>query len=293
MNTYQQTIKFTLEFLKDHLFTQSSLKYMAASLVFSLLIILMLSPKFLITSTLLENTSNADTQKIDGVGGLLQSLSEGNASTNFEKIRSRVESASVAKTMWEAGWGKKLYAPGSDYDINEIPKSRSLGARLSALLLGYDLNKTYTPNDLNQFIKANISLSKIGRSSRVTVTMKSANVEFAKEFVDAVVFIADAEAKKGEILLTKGRITALKEGLSDSKNAIVTSGLSNLLNSAYFSLVTLESDLPYFVIIVDKANSSETPVSPNIFIIIFANLVLFFSLSAFVSYFRANKEDIW
>jgi len=81
--------------------------------------------------------------------------------------------------------------------------------------------------------------------------------------------------------------------LSDSKNAIVTSGLSNLLNSAYFSLVTLESDLPYFVIIVDKANSSETPVSPNIFIIIFANLVLFFSLSAFVSYFRANKEDIW
>ncbi len=266
---------------------------MAASLVFSLLIILMLSPKFLITSTLLENTSNADTQKIDGVGGLLQSLSEGNASTNFEKIRSRVESASVAKTMWDAGWGKKLFAPGSDYDINEIPKSRFLGARLSAFLLGYDLNKTYTPNDLNQFIKANISLSKIGRSSRVTVTMKSANVEFAKEFVDAVVFIADAEAKKGEILLTKGRIKALKEGLSDSKNAIVTSGLSNLLNSAYFSLVTLESDLPYFVIIVDKANSSETPVSPNIFIIIFANLVIFFSLSAFVSYFRANKEDIW
>ena len=55
MNTYQQTIKSTLEFLKDHIFTKSSLKYMAASLVFSLLIILMLSPKFLITSDDVEN----------------------------------------------------------------------------------------------------------------------------------------------------------------------------------------------------------------------------------------------
>ena len=135
--------------------------------------------------------------------------------------------------------------------------------------------------------------TKIGRSSKIVAEMQSADVEFAKEFLDAIIYIADSEAKKGEIELTRSRIESLKEGLKDSKNAIVTSGLSNLLNSAYFSLVTLESDLPYFVIIVDKAGSSETPITPNIYIIIFSNLVIFLSLSTFISYFRTNKEQIW
>jgi len=293
MNKFEQSLKRTTDFFSTHILIKSSLKFLGASLIFSLLIIFVLSPKFLISSTLLENTGNADTQKIDGVGGLLQSLSSGSANTNFEKFRSRLESASVAKRMWADGWGNKVFAPGADYGIDEIPKSQSNGARLSALLLGYKLNDTYTYNDLKLFIKANVGLTKIGRSSKIVAEMQSADVEFAKEFLDAIIYIADSEAKKGEIELTRSRIVSLKEGLSDSKNAIVTSGLSNLLNSAYFSLVTLESDLPYFVIIVDKAGSSETPITPNIYIIIFANLVTFLCLSAFISYFRANKEQIW
>ena len=293
MNIFQQRIKSSSDFFKDHVFIKSSLKYIGASLFFSLLVIFILSPKFLVSSTLLENTGNADTQKIDGVGGLLQSLSSGSANTNFEKFRSRLESASVARRMWADGWGKKIFAPGSDYDVNKIPKSQSLSARLSALLLGYELSDTYTYNDLRLYIKANVGLTKIGRSSKIVAEMQSADVEFAKEFLDAIIYIADSEAKKGEIELTRSRIESLKEGLKDSKNAIVTSGLSNLLNSAYFSLVTLESDLPYFVIIVDKAGSSETPITPNIYIIIFSNLVIFLSLSTFISYFRTNKEQIW
>ena len=293
MNIFQQRIKSSSDFFKDHVFIKSSLKYLGASLFFSLLVIFILSPKFLVSSTLLENTGNADTQKIDGVGGLLQSLSAGSANTNFEKFRSRLESASVARRMWVDGWGLKIFAPGSDYDINKIPKSQSLSARLSALLLGYELSDTYTYNDLRLYIKANVGLTKIGRSSKIVAEMQSADVEFAKEFLDAIIYIADSEAKKGEIELTRSRIESLKEGLKDSKNAIVTSGLSNLLNSAYFSLVTLESDLPYFVIIVDKAGSSETPITPNIYIIIFSNLVIFLSLSTFISYFRINKEQIW
>ena len=293
MNTFQQRIKSSSDFFKEHVFIKSSLKYLGASLFFSVLVIFILSPKFLVSSTLLENTGNADTQKIDGVGGLLQSLSAGSANTNFEKFRSRLESASVARRMWIDGWGKKIYAPGSDYEIDKIPKSQSLSARLSALLLGYELSDTYTYNDLRLYIKANVGLTKIGRSSKIVAEMQSADVEFAKEFLDAIIYIADSEAKKGEIELTRSRIESLKEGLKDSKNAIVTSGLSNLLNSAYFSLVTLESDLPYFVIIVDKAGSSETPITPNIYIIIFSNLVIFLSLSTFISYFRTNKEQIW
>lgn len=293
MNIFQQRIKSSSDFFKDHVLIKPSLKYLGASLFFSLLVIFVLSPKFLVSSTLLENTGNADTQKIDGVGGLLQSLSAGSANTNFEKFRSRLESASVARRMWVDGWGLKIFAPGSDYDINKIPKSQSLSARLSALLLGYELSDTYTYNDLRLYIKANVGLTKIGRSSKIVAEMQSADVEFAKEFLDAIIYIADSEAKKGEIELTRSRIESLKEGLKDSKNAIVTSGLSNLLNSAYFSLVTLESDLPYFVIIVDKAGSSETPITPNIYIIIFSNLVIFLSLSTFISYFRTNKEQIW
>lgn len=293
MNKFEQSLKRATDFFNSHILIKSSLAYLGASLVFSLLVIFMLSPKFLISSTLLENTGNADTQKIDGVGGLLQSLSSGSANTNFEKFRSRLESSSVAKRMWAKGWGKRVFAPGSNYAIDEIPKSQSSASKLSALLLDYDLNDTYTHHDLKQFIKANVGLTKIGRSSKIIAEMLSADQEFAKEFLDAIILIADSEAKIGEIVLTKSRIESLKEGLSDSKNAIVTSGLSNLLNSAYFSLVTLESDLPYFVIIVDKAGSSEKPISPNIFIIIFANLVTFLSLSAFISYFRANKEQLW
>ena len=293
MNKFEQSLKSTTDFFSAHIFIKSSVKAIGVSLVFSLIIIFILSPKFLISSTLLENTGNADTQKIDGVGGLLQSLSSGTANTNFEKFRSRLESASVAKRMWSAGWGKRVFAPGTDYEIDQIPKSQSLSSRISALLLGYKLNDTYTSNDRRLYIKASVGLTKIGRSSKIVAEMQSADVEFAKEFLDAIIYIADSEAKKGEIELTRSRIESLKEGLSDSRNAIVTSGLSNLLNSAYFSLVTLESDLPYFVIIVDKAGSSETPITPNIYLIIFANLVTFLSLSAFISYFRANKEQIW
>jgi hypothetical protein len=293
MNKFEQSLKLSLDFFNSHVLTKSSLKYLGASLIFSLLIIFILSPKFLVTTTLLENTASAETQKIDGVGGLLQSLAGGAGNTNFEKFRSRLESTAVAKRLWDEGWGKRVFAPGSDYPLDGIPKSHSMGSRLSAFLLGYELNDTLTYHDMKQFAKNSVGLNKVGRSSKIVAQMKSGDPEFAKEFLDALIYIADSEAKIGEIVLTKSRIASLKEGLADSKNAIVTSGLSNLLNSAYFSLVTLESDQPYFVIIVDKANSSETPISPNIFLIIFANLVTFLSLSAFISYFRANKEQIW
>ena len=148
MNKFEQSLKLSLDFFNSHVLTKSSLKYLGASLIFSLLIIFILSPKFLISTTLLENTSNSDTQKIDGVGGLLQSLSGGAGNTNFEKFKSRLESTAVAKRLWDEGWGKRVFAPGSDYPLDGIPKSHSMGSRLSALLLGYELNDTLTHHDM-------------------------------------------------------------------------------------------------------------------------------------------------
>jgi len=293
MNKFVLFLNSFIDFFRSHVFTRESLRYIGASVVFSILIILILSPKFLISSTLIENTETADTQKLDGAGGLLQALTAGGGNTFFEKYKTTLESNSVAKKMWDDGWGKKIFSPGSDNPINEIPKRQPITKILSSRLLGYELGEYYTYIDLKQFIKNNVGLSKIGRSAKITATIQSSDKEFAIEFLDAIIYKADSEAKINEIALTESRIEYLKEGLANSKNATVTTGLSNLLNSAYFSLVTLKSDQPYFVVIVDRANSSETPISPNIYIILFANFVTFLSLSAFISYFRANKEQIW
>ena len=63
MNKFEQSLKSTADFFSAHIFIKSSVKAIGVSLVFSLIIIFILSPKFLISSTLLENTGNADTQK--------------------------------------------------------------------------------------------------------------------------------------------------------------------------------------------------------------------------------------
>ena len=293
MNKFVLFLNAFIDFFRSHVFIKVSLRYIGASVAFSFLIILILSPKFLISSTLIENTDTADTQKLDGAGGLLQALTSGGGNTFFEKYKTTLESNSVAKKMWDDGWGKRIFSPGSDNPNDEIPKPQPITKILSSMLLGYELGEYYTYIDLKQFIKNNVGLSKIGRSAKITATIQSSDKEFAIEFLDAIIYKADSEAKINEIALTESRIEYLKEGLATSKNATVTNGLSNLLNSAYFSLVTLKSDQPYFVVIVDKANSSETPISPNIYIILFANLITFLSLSAFISYFRANKEQIW
>ena len=70
MNKFVLFLNSFIDFFRSHVFTRESLRYIGASVVFSILIILILSPKFLISSTLIENTETADTQKLDGAGGL-------------------------------------------------------------------------------------------------------------------------------------------------------------------------------------------------------------------------------
>ena len=104
-------------------------------------------------------------------GGLLQSLSAGSA-TNFENSDQdrKLRSGLMA--------GVKRFMPGS---IMKLIKSKVsiLSARLSGLLLGYELSDTYTYR-FRLYIKANVGLTKIEEVQRLLLA-QSADVEFAKD----------------------------------------------------------------------------------------------------------------
>ena len=195
----------------------------------------------------------------------------------------------------DRGWGSRLFDAGNFYeDDNKILKSHGMFNRFSAFLLGYELNPYYSHLDLKEFILRKVQIRQAPRASDFTVSMLTdGDRELAKELIYNIIITADSAAKQKALTVSRARIKSAMDELQNPKNSLVNNGLSSVLNSEYFKVASLSNDLPYYVYFVDMPSASEYPISPNAAAVFLADLVIFFILGVFFSYYSKNKEELW
>ena len=248
-------------FCVEYVFTKLVLRSILSSFLASILILILSTPQFSISATLLENKDQQESGDLEGV---FRSISQKD-NEMFQKFRANVFSTTTSKQLWDAGWGSRLFDAGNFYeDDNKILKSHGMFNRFSAFLLGYELNPYYSHLDLKEFILRKVQIRQAPRASDFTVSMLTdGDRELAKELIYNIIITADSAAKQKALTVSRARIKSAMDELQNPKNSLVNNGLSSVLNSEYFKVASLSNDLPYYVYFVDMPSASEYPISPN------------------------------
>ena len=201
----------------------------------------------------------------------------------------------TASALWDAGWGSKIYGSSDPSAENQnILKPHSLTEKLSSFLLGYELNPYYSHYDLNTYIIQSVTTYRRRGEEDIGMSMFTANTEGSTvDFLNALILTADNNAKSHDLVVSQARIESVTNQLRNTKNAVISSSLSSVLNSEYFKVATLSNDLPYYVYLVDPPHVSDSPVSPNVLAIFLANLIIFSIFGVLRLFFIKNKDELW
>lgn len=282
------------EFFFQNVWTNISLYLIGVSLVFSVILVQFSLPQFNVSATLREaQTETSSNNSNLGVGTNLIQFTN-SKSNAFNEFVSNMQSYVIAQRMWDKGWATEIYAGGDEtIDFNKIKRSHTIGDRLSALLLGYELYDYYSPNDLQDFITANVSASKEIKGTNITVSMLSDDQKFALKFLNEIIIDTDKYAKEYLILKSNAIIDETYKQLAISKNSAISASLAATINSEYLKIATLQNDLPYHIYFIDPPHSSEYPVTPKVSAIFISNIIIFIFISTLYSFVKSNKEDLW
>ena len=291
----KEKIFIAKEFFLELVFVKRSLYAVGASLLLSCYIIQTSTPLFYVSSTLREaNIATSNPSMASGVASAL--LGGGsNSSGSTETFHSNMDSYLLAQTMWNKGWGSKVYGNGdmNEEYFNTIPKRHSLSDRLGAFILGYDLHDYFSAYDLQGYIKGNMVLSQRQGQSNVTISTMTTNKDFAIEIMNAVILETDLYSKQRLILKSNEIIAATYSQLAVSKNSMIAAALANTINSEYFKIANLENDLPHLLDVIDPPHSSEYPIAPKVSAIFISSAIIFLFASILFSFIQKNKEDLW
>jgi hypothetical protein len=293
---FPEKISVIKEFFYEFIYIKRSVYVIGFSIIFSLFFVQISEPQFYVSATLREADSQSSAGQADGNGGaqfLFGQLAEKNDS--FDQFRSNMFSYVLAQRMWDKGWGSKIFGTGDldqDY-FNKIPKEHSISEKLAAFFLGYDLFTYFTAHDLQAFIKLRVNAVKEIKGTNITVYTMSSNKEFSIDFLNAVIKETDMYAKEYLISRSNGVIAGTYKQLAVSKNSAIASALANTINTEYFKIATLETDMPYHVYFIDPPHSSEYPVTPKLLSIFLSSAIIFLFFSILHAFITKNKNDLW
>ena len=283
-------------FFYEYIWIKRSLYLIAASLVISFMMVQSAVPQFSVSAVLRENPEKAAGSNSGGGGsiGLLTFAAADKSSRAFNMFVSNLNSYVIAQRMWDKGWGSELFAGGNDeIDTFKIPKSHKTSEKLSAFLLGYELNDYFSPHDLQGFIRAAISVSMELKGTDITVTMLDSDKDFALRFLNDVILETDQYAKEFTLASSKATIEGTYKQLAISKNPSIKASLAATINSEYFKIASLDNDLPFHIYFIDPPYASEYPVTPNVRAIFISNIIIILFLSILISFVHKNKDDLW
>ncbi|MDA9634234.1 hypothetical protein N9T33_04235 [Pseudomonadota bacterium] len=293
-----EKISLIKNFFYEYVFIRSSAYAIGFSIIFSLFFIQISEPQFYISATLREagdssmsgsGVSSTSAQSLLGVAQIREQ------SNSFDQFRSNMFSYVLAQRMWDQGWGSKIFGTGNldkEY-FNKIPKKHSISDKLVAFFLGYELFTYFTAHDLQAFIKNSVKASKEIKGTDITVYTLSADKDFSIGFLNAVIKETDLYAREYLISSSNGIIDGTYKQLAVSKNSAITAALANTINSEYFKIAKLETDMPYHVYFIDPPYSSEYPVTPKVSSIILSSAIVFLFFSILYVFISKNKNDLW
>ena len=287
---------YVRNFLENYIFIKQTVYLLIGSIILAIFVSCNETPRFYISSTLLENQDESSIQ-FDNGSAIAQLVQAGGGGENssFKTFRTELYSFSTAKVMWDQGWGKKAFGEGIYDKKNERYKFKpvKISDRLGALLLGYNPKVEYSHRDLANYIRNSIRLSKELYGVQITGSMLHPNSDFGENFLKEAVLTADSNAKKKLLSKTELRLIALLEEYEKNSNRAVSSSIVRAINQELVRKASLKNDLPYFIYFVDEPTSSTKPYSPNLGAIFFSLIFISIVLSIGITYFKRHKNELW
>lgn len=288
---------YARDFLSNYIFIKQTLYLFIASIILGILVSCNETPKFYISSTLLENQDESSIQFDSGsaIAQLVQAGGGGENNSSFKTFRTELYSFSTAKVMWDQGWGMKAFGERIYDKKNEKYKFKpvKISDRLASWLLGYSPKEEYSHRDLANYIRNSISLSKELYGVQITGSLLHPDPNFGENFLKEAVLTADSNAKKKLLSKTELRLIALYEEYENNSNRAVSSSIVRAINQELVRKASLKNDLPYFIYFVDEPTASTKPYSPNLGAIFFSLIFISLVLSIGITYFKRHKNELW
>ena len=289
----KRILEETKVILVDYVFTKRVLWLALASLPFSTYLIITAQPNFYVSATILPVDTDPQTStKVENLASMFTSSAKEGAQKNVKWISS-LRSGDTAIELWDR-WGLRLFnSDPENKDVNKIIQNHKFINKLGSWVGGYSLPKYRTYYDLQQFIKSSVETRIDFDAYEITIWMYSSNVELTKEFLDDVILGADRNAKKIAMKRSREIISTLKKDLETSKNASIMTVFSEKINNEYYTIASLDNELPYFITYLDKPRANPYPLSPNIIAITLSNLIIFIFIGIGIGFWKKNKHEIW
>ena len=165
---------------------------------------------------------------------------------------------------------------------------------LASWIVGYHIDKKITEYDIQSFIRREIKVLEEGSGQIIAISMWSSRPELAKRLLKDFIKGADLVAKANVLENGQYRVDSILKSLqSENHPKAIKEGLVELANRDLFKIISAESQAPLSVYFIQDPISSQNPVTPRPFLIIF---LFIFSLQFtlyFLTFLIKNKNDIF
>jgi len=293
MENFKNALYLIIVFFRNYFFKKSTLYVSIAALLFSLIYLNTLSPKFLISTEVM--LAESDDSEIRGRGELSSLLSLGSGSTSaIDEFILNAYSTANARYLWEKGYGQEFFSSLYIPESNTFkPKKVRFSNRIASFLLGYKPSRELSVFDLQDFINSQVKIISEEPKLSISVSMRFEDPELGKRFINDVVYGADLVAKKNTLLQSESRFNSLLTELNSSNHPkIVKDGLTNLINTNLFKMTSAKAEAPLSLNFVQEVISSENPVYPRPFLTIFSFIIIFLSIYFLSKFISNNKQEL-
>mgnify|MGYP000904290693 CR=1 FL=1 len=275
------SIKDLILELKD-LFISNFLRLLATSaFALSLGIIwsLFLTPEFMISAKIGPNINSDQPVMSSTSTSLITSfLGAGSSSTeDMDNFKTAMYSLPVAKKLWDKGYDEIIYKNNFNQDSKTFVRSKpSVGERLGALILGYEINLEIGAKDLKSIIQSKVNFISPDFDPNVTLTIITSKPHIYKDLLSTLIRTTDDFLKEEKLSYANQQIDFLTNQALMAKDVDIKKALISSMKSKYLDAALLSNDLPYSHRIIDEPLVSEKPMSPNLpFICIFFTFIGF------------------
>jgi len=286
-------IKILRSFFKDYFFSRSSLKLAAVATVVALFYIKSVTPEFLISTelTVSEDNNSAPTQQ----SSISTLLTLGNNSRPQDEFIVNAYSISNAKYLWELGYAQEIYPSLYDSENNSFrPKNVTLTNRLASIIVGYKINNTLDVTDLQDFIRSKVKISSDEISKTIDIKMQYHDPDLAKRLMYDLITGADIVAKDYILEKSESRVSNILEDLNTTQHPqVIKEGLVNLVNTNLFKITSANADAPLSVNFIQDPVSTQNPVFPRPFLIIFCFIFVTLVSSYLIKFLIKNRNEFY
>lgn len=287
-------IKIIRSFLKDYFFKKSTVTLALIATFTAIIYIKFVTPEFLISTelTVSEETSNASNLEQRSITSIL-TLSANNRPQ--DEFMVNAYSISNAKYLWDLGYPKEIYASLYNESSNSFkPKKVTFLDRLASIIVGYDIKNKLEVTDLQNFIRSKVKISSDELTKIINIRMQYHDPELAKRFMYDLIVGADVVAKNYVLNKSESRVSKILDDLNTSQHPqVIKEGLVDLVNRNLFKITSAESDAPLSINFIQEPVSSQNPVFPRPYLIIFSFIFVILGLSFLLKFLSRNKNELY